>query len=53
MDIVRFYNIQMNKIIGAYNNIIYKTAIDLNLKRKDGCSHLFTLGPITDFNAVT
>ena len=76
MDIDRFYNIPMNKIIkkdikcilptcgdidfsqdimiSASNNIIYKTAIDLNLKRrKEGCSHLFTLGPITYFNAIT
>jgi mannosyltransferase OCH1-like enzyme len=76
MDIDRFYNSPMNKIIkkdikcilptcgdidfsqdimiSASNNIIYKTAIDLNLKkRKDGCNHLFTLGPITYFDAVT
>ena len=41
-------------MISSSNNIIFKEAIDLNLKRRqDGCKDIITLGPITYFHAIT
>jgi len=51
-----YYNIDVSQdiMISASNNIIYKTAIDLNLKkRKEGCNDIMEMGPVTYFNAIT
>ena len=41
-------------MISASRNIIHKSAIDLNLKkRKEGCDNIMDMGPLTYFNAIT
>tara|TARA_Y100000389_G_scaffold45476_2_gene40293 strand:- start:1515 stop:2318 length:804 start_codon:yes stop_codon:yes gene_type:complete len=41
-------------MMSSSKNIIFKEAIDLNLKRRrDGCTDILSLGPITYFHAVT
>ena len=41
-------------MISSSKNIIFKVAIDLNLKRrKEGCTDILSLGPITYFHAIT
>ena len=41
-------------MMSSSKNIIFKEAIDLNLKRRrEGCTDILSLGPITYFHAVT
>lgn len=41
-------------MMSSSNNIIFKEAIDLNLKRRqEGCTDILSLGPISYFNAIT
>ena len=41
-------------MISSSKNIIFKEAVDLNLKRRrDGCTDILSLGPITYFHAIT
>lgn len=41
-------------IMSSSKNIIFKEAIDLNLKRRQaGCTDILSLGPITYFHAIT
>ncbi|MEE9372261.1 MAG: glycosyltransferase [Saprospiraceae bacterium] len=41
-------------MISCSKNLIHKRAIELNLKRRrDGCTEVLSLGPITYFNTVT
>ena len=40
--------------MSSSKNIIFKEVIDLNLKRRrEGCTDILTLGPITYFHAIT
>ena len=41
-------------MMSSSKNIIFKEAIDLNLKRRiEGCTDILSLGPITYFHAIT
>ena len=41
-------------MMSSSKNIIFKETIDLNLKRRrEGCTDILSLGPITYFNAIT
>lgn len=50
------FNIDFSQdiMISCSKNIIHKRAIELNLeRRRNGCTDILTLGPITYFNAIT
>ena len=54
LPIHRNIDFSQDLMIGAKGHPIYKTALDLNLKRRrEGCTDIMSLGPITYFHACT